>query len=222
MLGVSTAGASGITGISGAQNAYNLAAEHSLATQDVPNRFTSAITYQLPFGKGQQFLRDSRALDYVVGGWQANITNIVQSGFPLDVTQTNANSVIGASYQLPNATGISPQTSGSTDSRLGGANGSTGWLNPAAFSQAPVLTFGNISRFLNVRGPGLYNWDASLFKTFTVRERVKAQFRAEALNATNTAQFGNPSTSINSATFGQITTQINHPRIVQLGVRVTF
>ena len=222
VLGVSTAGASGITGISGAQNAYNLAAEHSLATQDVPNRFTSAITYQLPFGKGQQFLRDSRALDYVVGGWQANITNIVQSGFPLDVTQTNANSVIGASYQLPNATGISPQTSGSTDSRLGGANGSTGWLNPAAFSQAPVLTFGNISRFLNVRGPGLYNWDASLFKTFTVRERVKAQFRAEALNATNTAQFGNPSTSINSATFGQITTQINHPRIVQLGVRVTF
>jgi trimeric autotransporter adhesin len=222
VLGVSTAGASGITGISGAQNAYNLGAEWSLATQDVPNRFTTAITYQLPFGKGQQFLRNSQALDEVVGGWQLNVTSIIQSGFPLDVTQTNANSVIGASYQLPNATGVAPQTSGSTDSRLGGSNGSTGWLNPLAFSQAPVLTFGDISRFLNVRGPGLYNWDASLFKTFSIKEKVKAQFRAEALNVTNTPQFGNPSTSINSLTFGQITSQINHPRIIQLGVRFTF
>jgi trimeric autotransporter adhesin len=222
VLGVSTAGASGITGISGAQNAYNLGAEWSLATQDVPNRFTTAITYQLPFGKGQQFLRNSQALSEVVGGWQVNVTSIIQSGFPLDVTQTNANSVIGASYQLPNATGIAPQTSGSTDSRLGGANSATGWLNPLAFSQAPVLTFGDISRFLNVRGPGLYNWDASLFKTFSVREKVKAQFRAEALNLTNTPQFGNPSTSINSSTFGQITSQINHPRLIQLGVRLTF
>jgi len=222
VLGVSGAGASGITSISGAQNAYNLAAEWGLATQDVPNRFTSAITWQLPIGRGRRFLQNSRALDYAVGGWQANVTNIVQSGFPLDVSQTNANSVIGASFQLPNATGISPQTSGSVDSRLGGSNGATGWLNPLAFSQAPVLTFGNLSRFLNVRGPALYNWDVSLFKSFSVRERVKAQFRAEALNATNTVQFGNPGTSINSATFGQITTQINHPRIVQLGVRLTF
>ena len=222
VLGVSTAGASGITGISGAQNAYNLGAEWSLATQDVPNRFTTAITWQLPFGKGQQFLHNSEALSEVVGGWQLNVTSIIQSGFPLDVTQTNANSVIGASYQLPNATGLNPATSGSTDSRLGGANGSSGWLNPLAFSQAPVLTFGDLSRFLNVRGPSLYNWDASLFKTFSVKEKVKAQFRAEALNLTNTPQFGNPSTSINSSTFGQITTQINHPRIVQLGVRFTF
>lgn len=221
VLGVSTAGASGITAITGAQNAYNLGAEWSLATQDVPNRFTSAITYELPFGKGKRFLTSNPWLNSIVGGWQANITNIIQSGFPLDVTETNNNSVIGATYQLPNATGINPQTSGSTDSRLGGVNG-TGWLNPAAFSQAPALTFGNISRFLNVRGPGLYNWDASLFKSFVVRERFKGQFRAEALNATNTPQFGNPSTSINSATFGQITTQINHSRIVQLGVRATF
>jgi hypothetical protein len=216
VLGVSAAGAAGITSIAGAQNAYNLGEEWSLATQDVPNRFTSAITYQLPFGRGHALLHNSGPLDYLVGGWQLNITNIVQSGFPLSVTQTNANSVVGASYQLPNATGIAPQTSGSTDARLGG------WFNPAAFSQAPILTFGNLSRFLNVRGPSLYNWDASLFKTVSIRERIKAQFRAEALNATNTPQFGNPSTSINSATFGQITAQINHPRIVQFGVRVTF
>jgi hypothetical protein len=56
-----------------------------------------------------------------------------------------------------------------------------------------------------------------------IRERFKAQFRAEALNATNTPYFGNPGTTLtNTATFGQITSQINYPRLVQLGVRVTF
>ena len=216
VLGVSTAGAAQIASISGAQNAWNKNAEWSLATQDAPNRFTTAITFDLPFGKGKPFLHNRRWLDLLVGGWSANAVGIVQSGFPLAVTQPNANSVFGASYQLPNATGISPQTSGSPDDRIGG------WLNPAAFTQAPVFTFGNISRFLNVRGPSLYNWDVSAFKSFSILEGVKAQFRAEALNATNTPYFGNPNTTLTNNQFGIITSQINNPRLVQLGVRVTF
>jgi hypothetical protein len=216
VLGVSTAGAAQITSISGAQNAYNKQAEWSLATQDAPNRFTTAITYDLPFGKGKAFLHGNGLVDLLVGGWAANAVGIVQSGFPLAVTQPNANSVFGASYQLPNATGISPQTSGSIDERI------NGWLNPAAFTQAPVFTFGNISRFLNVRGPALYNWDVSVFKSFSIRESVKAQFRAEALNATNTPYFGNPNTTLTNNQFGTITSQINNPRLVQLGLRVTF
>jgi hypothetical protein len=68
----------------------------------------------------------------------------------------------------------------------------------------------------------LYNWDVSIFKTFTFRERIKAQFRAEALNATNTVYFGNPNTTLNNSSFGLITSQINNPRLVQLGTRITF
>ena len=216
IIGLNTAGASQVASVSGAQNAYNLPAEWSLSTQDVPNRFTTAITYELPFGKGKQFLANNRALDWVVGGWSANAFGVVQTGYPLSVTQTNNNSVLGASYQRPNATGVSPITSGSTDYRI------DGWLNPAAFSAAPEFTFGNTSRFIDARGPGLFNWDLSLFKTFAVRERFKAQFRAEALNATNTVYFGNPTTNINSSSFGVITSQINNPRLLQLGLRFTY
>ena len=68
----------------------------------------------------------------------------------------------------------------------------------------------------------MFNWDLSLFKTFAVRERFKAQFRAEALNATNTVYFGNPTTNINSSSFGVITSQINNPRLLQLGLRFTY
>ena len=216
VLGVSTAGSAQISSISGAQNAYNKPAEWSLSTQDTPNRFTTAVTYDLPFGKGKPLLKNSRTLDRIVGGWSANAVGILQTGFPLSVTQPNNNSVFGASYQLPNATGVSPVTSGSTDERI------NGWLNAAAFSQSPQFTFGNLTRFLNVRGPSLFNWDVSVFKAFSVRERIKAQFRAEALNATNTPYFGNPNTTLTNSQFGVVSSQINNPRLVQLGTRVTF
>jgi hypothetical protein len=216
LLGVSLAGASGIANVSGAQNAYNLAGEWSLSTQDTPNRFSSAITYELPFGKGKPFVKSNGVLDWIVGGWSVNTFSVIQNGYPLAVSQPNNNSVIGASYQRPNATGINPQTSGSTDQRI------NGWLNPAAFSQAGQFTFGDTSRFLDVRGPGLFNWDVSIFKSFFIRERIKAQFRAEALNATNTVYFGNPGTTFTSSNFGVISSQLNQPRMIQLGLRVTF
>jgi trimeric autotransporter adhesin len=218
ITGASAAGASNIVQVAGPQNAYNLAGEWSLSTQNVPNRFTMSATYELPFGRGKKFLNGANnALNYVVGGWSLNTFGIIQSGFPLQVTQANSNSLIGASYQRPNATGISAATSGSTDSRL------NDWLNPAAFSVAPELTFGDTSRFLNVQGPGLFNIDFSVFKSFTIRERFKGQFRAEALNSTNTPYFGNPGTTLTSAsTFGVITSQINYPRLIQLGLRFTF
>jgi hypothetical protein len=216
VIGLNLAGTSQITSPTGPQNAYNLNGEWSLSTQDVPNRFSTAITYELPFGKGKLFLADNRILDWVVGGWSANAFGVIQSGYPLSITQPNNNSVIGASYQRPNATGISPETSGFTDQRI------NGWLNPTAFSQAAQFTFGNISRFINVRGPGQFNWDLSVFKTFSVTERIRAQFRAEALNATNTVYFGTPNTTLTSNQFGLVTGQINNPRMIQLGIRATF
>jgi hypothetical protein len=216
VTGLNAAGASAITAIAGPQNAYNLKNEWSLSTQDVPNRFTTAITYELPFGRGKPFLHNSNALNWVVGGWSLNTFGIIQSGFPLAIIQPNQNSVLGASYQRPNATGVSPATSGSTDSRI------SDWINAAAFSEAPEFTFGDVSRFLTIRSPGLFSWDMSVNKAFTIGERIKAQFRAEALNATNTVLFGNPGTTLTSSTFGVITSQINYPRLVQLGLRFTF
>jgi hypothetical protein len=62
----------------------------------------------------------------------------------------------------------------------------------------------------------------SVFKNFSFAERINAQFRAEAFNATNTVEFGNPNTTFTSSTFGQVTSQINSPRLLQLGLRVTF
>ncbi len=103
ILGASVPGSSNVSSPAGPQNAYSQAAEWSLSTQDVPNRFTTAFTYELPFGKGKPFLGNSgRALNYVVGGWSVNTIGIIQDGFPLSVTQPNNNSPLGASLQRPN------------------------------------------------------------------------------------------------------------------------
>jgi trimeric autotransporter adhesin len=199
------------------QDNYNVGAAWALATINTPDRWTNAINYDLPFGRNRKWLSANKGLDYAIGGWSMNFETTMQTGFPLQVTQTNNNSVIGTSLQLPNATGISSQTSGSLESRL------NDYFNIAAFSQAPAYTYGNVSRTLPMRGPGQAYTNASMFKTFTFKEKYHAQFRAEAFNITNTPLFYGPASSIsNPATFGHITTQGNYPRIIQLGVRFNF
>jgi hypothetical protein len=206
----------GSTPASAVQNVYDTGAEWALASSNVPVRVTMGWTYQLPFGKGARFLNRNAALNYVVGGWTVNGLAIVQSGFPLFIYQTNQNSVIGTGEQRPNASGTSPAMSGSPEDKL------NSFINAAAFSTAPAFTFGNLSRNIGYRGPGEGNFDLSLFKSVAVKERFKAEFRAEALNAFNTPLFSNPNTLFGSANFGKLVYQTNTPRELQLGLRFKF
>ena len=199
------------------QNPYDLNSEYAFSNIDSPFRWATAITYEFPFGKGKQFMNQGGILDYAIGGWTFNTVSIFQTGFPLQISQaTNFNAGFGYQSQRPNATGVSPVTSGDLESRL------NNYINPAAFSTAGQFTFGNVSRTIDMRGPGQVNWDMSLFKSVTIKERVKAQFRFEALNATNTPLFYAPNTSFGSSSFGKITSQANFSRQLQLALRFSF
>jgi hypothetical protein len=211
------------SGAKGPQNPYNLAAEYAFSNIDSPWRWSQSVSYQLPFGTGKKWLTNGKALNYLVGGWSANAVSIFQTGFPLQISQaTNFNSSFGYASQRPNATGVSPVTTGSLEQRLGS------YINPAAFSLAPEYTFGNLGRTIDMRGPGQVNWDLSVFKDILIREKVKAQFRCEALNAMNTPLFYGPNTSFISSnaasagSFGKITSQANFSRQMQLALRFSF
>jgi hypothetical protein len=80
-----------------------------------------------------------------------------------------------------------------------GANGAS-YFNPAAYQPVTTVSFGNSGRN-TLRGPGVFNVNASLFRNFRMTERFTLQFRAESFNLTNTPQFGNPGLSLASATF---------------------
>ena len=171
----------------------------------------------LPFGKGKRnSSRVTSSWIYAVGGWAVNFQTTMQNGFPLAIYQSNLNSALGTSVQRPNATGVSPSTVGSVEQRLGH------YINPAAFSQAAQFTFGNLSRTINLRGPGMANTDFSMFKSIKLELVPAGQFRAEVFNLTNTPQFYGPNTQFGSSTLGKITTQANFPRVIQLGVRFAF
>jgi hypothetical protein len=205
------------SGSKGPQNPYNMAAEYAFSNIDTPMRWSTAVSYELPFGKGKALANSVGAMNYVVGGWVLNAVTIYQTGFPLQISQaTNFNSAFGYASQRPNATGTSPVTSGNLEQRL------NNYINPAAFSQAPEFTFGDVGRTIDMRGPGSANWDLSVFKNVSIKEKLKAQFRCEALNAFNTPLFYGPSVSYGSSSFGKITSQANFSRQMQLALRFSF
>lgn len=221
------------SGNNGPQDAYNLSPEYARATNDIPNRFSVAGTYELPFGRGKALLGGvNRWLDLAVGGWRFNDITIIQNGGPLAITQSNGNSAFGNSAQRPSLIlGSSPCKSGSPQGRL------NSYFNANAYSITAPFAYGSAPRASSCYGPGYINSDLSLNKDFHVTERVHAEFRAEALNAFNTPQFATPNLSVGSATVnqttgavtstrnsgaGQITGTLGFPRLVQLGGRITF
>jgi hypothetical protein len=77
---------------------------------------------------------------------------------------------------------------------LGGHDSSHPYSDPNAFAPVTTARFGTSGRNI-VRGPGLFNLDASVFRNFRLTERFLLQFRAEAFGLTNTPQFSNPSST---------------------------
>ncbi|RSL16138.1 carboxypeptidase family protein [Edaphobacter aggregans] len=208
-----------ISNNNGAQDVNNIHAEYARSINNIPKRTTLALTYELPFGHGKQFLSGAnRWMDLAVGGWTFNNIMIIQDGAPLPISQTtNSNSAFGNLGTRPSLVpGVNPCYSGRPQDRL------NAYFNPAAFSTTPAGSYGNSPRTLNCYGPGYANFDLSLNKSFHVTERVNAEFRAEALNAFNTPQFNGPNLAADSSTAGKITGTLGFPRLVQLGGRLTF
>lgn len=198
-----------------AQNPYDLEGERSQSLTIAPARLVNTVSYQLPIGRGKK-IETGKALDWIAGGWQLNAVNTIQSGFPLSVYQNNNNSAFGFQAQRPSATGQSPVVDLPTGQKI------DNWVNPGAFTLSDALQFGNLSRTIPYYGPGIFQVDFSVFKDFTFMpdyHPVKAQFRAEFINFTNTPQFRSVNTNLSSGGFGTISRQGNFPRIVQLGLR---
>ena len=94
------------------------------------------------------------------------------------------------------------------------------YLNPSAFVQPELGTFGNMRRN-NIEGPGTWQFDLALSRTFQFRESQRIEFRAEAFNVTNSLIRLNPATVLNGNTFGQINAS-RDARIMQFALKYVF
>ena len=101
------------------------------------------------------------------------------------------------------------------------------WFDTTAYAPVTAVRFGNSGRN-QLRGPGMINADASIYRSFKVTERVGAQFRAEMFNLSNTPHFSNRRADVSGALFGALTGIANtgrdgiDERFVHFGLRVTF
>jgi hypothetical protein len=96
----------------------------------------------------------------------------------------------------------------------------TNWLNPAAFAQPALGTFGNSGRNA-YDGPGRRVINIALVRSFQLETSHRIEARVEAFNALNWYNWGNPVTNLNNANFGRILTA-GDPRIMQFAMKYSF
>ena len=162
-----------------------------------------------------------------------------QSGSPFGIGY----SITGVAQQ--NITGST--TEGARVGFLGnpasGSNDPYNRLNAAMVVPPSVGSIGLESGVNYMRGPGINNFDMSIQKQFSIRERLRLQFRADAFNAFNHTQFSGYNTTVNYASLTNLTptntylkadgtvNNINgfgtvsgarNPRIMQLVIRLQF
>lgn len=196
------------------QNSYCIRCERALSIFDVRHRFVTSLLYELPVGKGKQFLNTGGIANAVFGGWQlSSILTVQPNGFPLTVQDGNI-SRVGGYFDRPNATGQPsdlPRSQRVPDH----------WFNTAAYAQQPTGTFGNAGRN-TVIGPGILDWDFSTLKNWHFSENRYVQFRFEAFNMANHPIWGDPDTYLPDNSFGQIRYTRVDMRELQFGLKIVF
>ncbi len=199
------------------RNNYNYSIERSISAHDVPQAFTASVLYELPVGRGRAHLNNTnRVVDAVAGGWQVSTAVRLGSGLPLAFSAPNSLSAYGYPGARPNISTLTDLTSGSQSPDH--------WFNTTAVTAPAPFTIGSAPRWIsNLRTGALDVSDISLAKTFQVFERLKATFRMDAFNVTNTPQYGRANTTFGSPTFGVITGTTNvTPRNIQAAIRLDF
>ena len=218
--------------------------EWSRADFDIRHVFNLNGLYQLPFGRGKQFLNYGGLADTLFGGWE--LSGIVQwtGGSPITFIDNrgtfNRSARSGRQTPLTNLTGeqiaalggvfeedgvfyfIDPSVIGPTG-RASEGFGSDSFDGQIFFNPGPGQT-GNTPRSV-LNSPKYFNVDLALLKNIRFNESMRLQLRAEAFNVLNNVNFIPPVaaqlTNITSASFGQLT-GTSPARTLQFAARFEF
>jgi hypothetical protein len=204
---------------------YNPDADYTYGLLDVPHRVIIAPMVELPFGKGHKIGANNSAVDWILGGWMISAAINLQSGFPLNVQQSD-NTGTFAGVQRPNlVSGVDLATPGSYEDRLASADHpSATWLNPAAFTLAAPFTFGNAPRTItDLRSPNQYNVDGVFSKSLRFGTKT-GQIKIEMLNLMNRVNVRalRSANTVGDTNFGQTSVQAGFMRITQIMFRFSF
>ena len=150
------------------------------------------------------------ALRTLGSGWRFSPIFRILSGSYLSLIAGTDRSLSGTANQRVNQISRNPY----------GDKSVTNYLNPLAFALPALGTLSNMGAN-SVAGPGTWQFDAALSRTFRIREAQRVEFRAEAFNLTNSFRMNDPNTTFNTNIFGQVTSA-KDPRIMQFALKYLF
>jgi hypothetical protein len=207
-------------------NPFNPKISRSLSTFDVTDNFVMSYSCELPSHRLTS--RSSGVVHKMLSGWQLSGITRFSTGLPVTLLESGDHALCDCegggqnSIDFPNYRGgaihyLNPRSSSTlqyfTTDQFAPEEG----VDPAN----PVLGVpGNANRRF-FHGPGLNNWDVSLYKRTRITERVSLDIRAEFFNLFNHAQFNGPAGDFAGANFGQIGS-VRDPRIGQVATTIHF
>jgi hypothetical protein len=199
-------------------NPIDPALSRALSAFDVKHNFVVSYSYRIPFE------RLFRAPNRWTEGWEVSGITRFSSGLPVTLVNLGDNSLLGSEPNGVNNFGVDEPdfTPGPLSLNKNPRNGAN-YFNTALFSENALGTPGTSKRRF-FYGPGMDNYDMALLKNVKLTESKSLQFRLEAFNAFNHAQFFGPQAvdgNISSSTFGQVINAAS-PRLVQLGMKFFF
>jgi hypothetical protein len=187
------------------------------------DRFLLTSIYQLPAGRGRQFLNSSRLADILLGGWDLTNITLLETGPWLTPS-------ISGSFDQSNTNVVNRGATLRPDviSKAYGGRGHGQYFNLAAFAATPAGAgrFGNAGVGI-LQGPGTATVALGLAKNFAITERAKLRFESTFTNVLNHTNFAPPATQIdNAATFGVLsapqTAENGGNRTGQVALRLDF
>jgi hypothetical protein len=204
--------------LNGASDPFNLAYDRGSGAFDRRQIFNASYVYSLPF-----FAHTSnRMVHGALGGWEFSGITIAETGSPVNggngviYTGTDTLGLGGGTRNRPNQ--IAPISYPHNANQWFSASSFGGPVAP--WNGGPNQGFGT-TRKDAVVGPGLFNFNMSLFKTFSMTERVKFELRFESFNTFNHTEFNAVDFNSGDKNFGAATTTYD-PRVLQLGGKISF
>jgi hypothetical protein len=157
---------------------------------------------------------ENRGIRIAASNWRVSGVISARSGSWLTVTTGSDRTLNGQRFQ--------EQRVNLVNENPYGAKTLSNYLNPQAFAQPALGTFGTEARN-SIRGPDYWSSDMALSRLVTFG-RQNVELRLEAFNLTNHINWGNPNTTLNAGTFGQIRAMATaaEPRVLQFGVKYGF
>lgn len=203
-------------------NPFNSAAEYGISAFDIKHNFVFSYNYELPLAKHLRW--KNRAIE----GWAISGITRFATGLPVTLTSNGDNYLVYAQNNGINSISLDlpDMLPGNPDINHNPRNGKP-YFNTALFvgpaQGQPLGTQGDAPR-RPLYGPGINNWDIALHKVTRLGESKSLEFRFEAFNAFNHAQFdgtGSVDGNIDDATFGRVV-KAAAPRISQVAVKFLF